>query len=551
MSLNFRKRPSNILEDNTSKKRPKLDQSPEPVSSSETNDPLTELSTRDEDTTELSEEEVSTETEEDSSSDEEILGFNYEDELENLKDEDPIIFESLVKVQEELKKTEPNVMALLKTPLRLKDRAKLCQLYEIYKSLEPNTFEWLEARKRYNTFFREYRLGFKQHTKYSKEQHAKMKEVEKELGTYDPQLSLKYKILNLVTTKANKATIYRRFEDLQALEGGSEEYSKLKHWLNWAVNIPHDKVKEIKVDNITKFIIDASKKLDQELFGMKKVKEQILLFLSAKLTNPGIKRSNLGLVGPPGVGKTAIARMIAKLMDWGFEQISFGGVNKADFLKGHEYTYIGAQPGAIVKCLRRMGHKNGVIFLDELEKAAEHLDIKAALLHLVDQSQNHEFKDNFLGDITIDLSHIWYIGSMNSIPKDKALADRWWIIEIKGYGLQDKVKITREYLFPKALKNANRTSKDIIINTRNCENLIRKVSKENDKGVRTIQKAVEDIVNKVNFLVTHQDEEGNIPFSTTFKMKKRLVFPVTLTSDILNKLITNKELNNMLHMMYL
>ena len=88
------------------------------------------------------------------------------------------------------------------------------------------------------------------------------------------------------------------------------------------------------------------------------------MFISAKLMNPNMKRSNLGLVGPPGVGKTAIARLIAELMDWGFEQISFGGIDKADFLKGHEYTYVGAQPGAVVKCLKQMGHKNGIIFLE-------------------------------------------------------------------------------------------------------------------------------------------------------------------------------------------
>uniref|UniRef100_A0A6C0LX37 AAA+ ATPase domain-containing protein n=1 Tax=viral metagenome TaxID=1070528 RepID=A0A6C0LX37_9ZZZZ len=556
MSHNLRKRPSTLLDDNINdNKRKRTGDSPKSVP-----DPLEELKVRNGELDELPIEEIES-SEEDYIDFEEEDYIDFDEELENLKKSDPELHKSLQTVQEELEKTEPNVKVLLKTPLRLEDRAKLCQFYEIYKSSQPNTMEWLEARNRYNTMFKEYKVGYKQHIKFTDKEHKRMAEEEKSLTNYNPQLTLKYKILNLKTSRANKVAIYRRYEDLQNLESSCEEYSKLKHWLEWATSIPHDNIKEIKVStrnnkrkkhsDITRFIMEASRKLDEELFGMKKAKEQILLFLSAKLTNPGMKRSNLGLVGPPGVGKTAIARMIAKLMDWGFEQISFGGVDKADFLKGHEYTYIGAQPGAIVKSLRRMGHKNGVIFLDELEKAAVHPDIRAALLHLVDQSQNHEFRDNFLGDITIDLSHIWYIGSMNSIPTDSALADRWWTIEIKGYSKNDKIKIIQDYILPKALKSICKSKESVSMSDDLCEYFIRRVSKQEDRGVRTIQKAIGDIINKIDFLVTHQDKNGNIPFTTTFKMKKKLSYPLVITTPVIDKLVANKELDVMLQMMYL
>ena len=369
--------------DNISKKKPKIDQIV--GSSAPESGVLEELTPRIDDLGELPEEDVSssdydTEDSEDSDS-------SHSDLLAELEHTNPEIHKKLNEIQQELEKTEPNVMILLKAPLRIEDRAKLCQLYEIYKSLEPNTMEWLEARTRYNGVMRDYFLAFKQYQTYSTQEHERMKGIEEELSNYSPQLSLKYKILNLNASKVNKAAIYRRFEELQLLEVGTEEYSKLKHWLTWAVNIPHDNMKKVVVKNVTEFLIRAADKLDRELFGMDKVKEQILLFLNAKLTNPGTRCNNLALVGPPGVGKTAIARLIAEVMNWGFEQISFGGVNKADFLKGHEYTYVGAQPGAVVKCLRRMGHKNGIIFLDELEKTAENPEIRSALLHLVDRSQ--------------------------------------------------------------------------------------------------------------------------------------------------------------------
>ena len=554
MSINPRKRPpSSILDDSTSNKRPKIGDS----NDLDTDDDnlLNELSTRSSNTNDLPAEKISlddSESESDESeSDESDEDDNYDEGIRILKDKDPELYASLQEVNAEIERTEPNVYTLLKTPLRLKDRARLCQFYEIYKSIEPNTLEWLDARMRYNALFKECQLGYKQHMKFTAEEHNRMKEEEKKLSSYNPQLTIKYKILNLETSKENKAAIFRRYEDLQALEGGSEEYTKLKHWLTWATSVPHDKIKRIDVPDITKFIEEASRKLDAELFGMKKVKEQILLFLSAKLTNPTLRRSNLGLKGPPGTGKTHIARMVAKLMNWGFEQISFGGVDKADFLKGHEYTYVGAQPGAIIKALRRMGHKNGVIFLDELEKAAAHPDVRSALLHLVDQSQNHEFRDNFLGDITTDLSHIWYIASMNSIPGDQALADRWWMIEVPGYTMSEKVQIIQGYLLPKALKNSSRNQKDVTIDKRTCEYLIQRVCKKGDKGVRTIKQSIMDIISKISFLVTHQDEQGGLPFSTTFKMKRKITYPVTLTVYIIDKLVSNKEINKMLNMMYL
>lgn len=554
MSLNLRKRPSNTLENNNSK-RPRLGEKTESSieDTDEKKDPLDELTPRGDDLEELQEEEIKTteESEEESSDDSSEEYSDFEEEMMGLKESDPEAYESLQKVHKELERTEPNVYALLKTPLRLEDRAKLCQFYEIYKSTEPNTLEWLDARMRYNAMFKEYKLGYKQHSKFTYEEHDRMKEEEKKLSNYDPQLTLKYKILNLDTSRENKAVIYRRYEELMALDSCNEEYNKLKHWLTWATSIPHDKIKEIEVNNITEFIQEASRKLDEELFGMKKVKEQILLFISAKLTNPSMKRSNLGLVGAPGTGKTAVARMIAKLMNWGFEQISFGGVDKADFLKGHEYTYVGAQPGAIVKCLKRMGHKNGVIFLDELEKAAEHPDVRAALLHLVDQSQNQEFRDNFLGEITVDLSHIWYVGSMNKIPTDNALADRWWIVKVKGYTDSEKSQIIERYLLPKALKNLSKAKSDVTMSESARQYLIRRVSKTEDKGVRTIQKTIEDIVNKIDFLVTHQDKDGNLPFSTTFKLGMKLSYPVKVSSKMIDRLVKNKELNTMLNMMYL
>lgn len=470
--------------------------------------------------------------------------WDMDDELENL---DPEAHKALESVKEEISRTEPNVKVMLITPMRLEDRAKLYQYYEIYKMQDSNTNEWLECRHRYNDMFKEYKAGFEQHRKYSESDIQRMEAEEKQFTGFDAQLSLKYKILNLETCKENKEVIYRRYEELLRLESTDEEYGKLKNWLKWATDVPHDRIKEIKVDNVTVFIKKAKAYLDKELHGMNKVKEQILIFLSAKVLNPSMKRSNLGLVGDPGVGKTRIARLIAEIMDWGFAQISLGGVEKVDFLKGHEYTYVGAQPGEIIKKLKEIGHKNGVIFLDEVEKAAENPYIRAALLHIIDPIQNSDFRDHFLSKIKTDLSHIWFIGSMNKIPSDKALADRWWIITVDGYSSQDKVKIMEDYLMPKALKNCGMVKNSISFKGGSASTLITKVCGMNDRGVRTIEKYIGDLVNKVNFLVTHQGDNGKLPFKTSFEFDKRLEYPVLITHELIDKLLDSKVLDNMMY----
>ena len=485
--------------------------------------------------------------------DEEDEDFDVEDEFERLKESNPEAYETLQKVHQEIHRTEPNIQELLSTPLRLEDRARLCQLYEIYKSHVPNTEESFDARTRYNEMFKEYKAGYAQYDKYSEEEIAVMSLQEDRFTGFNAELSLKYKILKLNTDEKTKHVIFRRYEEMMSLEHSDDQYSKLKNWLVWATEIPHNTVKHINIEDKTSFIKMAKEKLDSELYGMEGIKEQILLFLNTKLCNPNAVHANLGLVGPPGVGKTHIGRLIAEIMDWGFSQISFGGTDKADFLKGHEYTYVGAQPGEIVKSLKRIGHKNGVIFLDELDKIADNPDIRAALLHLIDPTQNSNFRDLFLSEISIDLSQIWWVGSMNSIPTDEALADRWWIINVEGYAQNDKIQIIEKHLLPRALKNCSLPSDHIVLGEVVASTFIDKVCKSHDKGVRTLEKGIKDLVNKIVFILSHQDKNGKLPFKTSFELDSYLEDPVKISKQLLGKILESKELNSImsLQMMYI
>jgi len=452
----------------------------------------------------------------------------------------------LVKIKSKIKKKEITLEKILSEPLLFENKLELYELYRIYKEKERYTEEWLEFKNRINILFERYKADYKFSTTFSDTELKKIKRGAEFFNSKKSgNMELSYKILNLQTSDRNKDVIYRKYREFSSLNQRDDEYNKLKNFLYYATEIPHDRVKLFSCNdnNLTRFLKNVSDSLDKALHGMREVKEQILLFLNAKLMNPSMKKCNLGLIGPPGVGKTAIARLISKIMDFPFEQISFGGVTRSEFLKGHDYTYIGSQPGEIVKCLQRMKYKNGIIFLDEYEKISSNKELCAALLHITDPSQNMEFRDNFLSEITIDLSNVWFIYSMNSLPKDSALSDRIFTITIPGYNNTEKISIVKDYLIPKAVENIGLDKNDIWISSDTASYFINKICKKDDKGVRTIEKGITDIVNKLFFVMTHQNDNGLIEdFKISFDIKKKLRYPVEITNELIDKNIKSNTM---------
>lgn len=470
--------------------------------------------------------------------DEDYNPCNEQTNLKHLKHTNKQAYNNFVDIKLEILKTEPKLIKILTEPLLKSDRAKLLQLYEIYKSTTPSTQDWLTARNTVNTFIEEYKNNYIQHHRHTPKQHKEMKLKLALLENHNPNIDLQYKILQLNTSMQNKQTIFNRYKELQNMNTDDDEKGKLRNWLNWALSIPHDTIKTFPFSNnqLTNFLRQVSQTLDKELYGMKLVKEQILLFVSSKIQNPHIKKCSLGLIGMPGVGKTMVSRLLAQVLNFPFEQISLGGISNPDYLKGHEYTYIGAQPGEVVKCIKRMGYKNGILFLDEFDKISDNKDICSSLLHITDPIQNSEFRDKFLSDITIDLSHLWFIYSMNELPSDSALRDRIYTIKVPGYELQDKICIIINYLFPKSLKNINTHENSIIISKTTAEYLIKiRNNWSENAGVRTIEKDVSNIVSKIDFLVKHQDKKGKLKgFNISFDMNKIIKYPVTLTPKIID-----------------
>ena len=269
---------------------------------------------------------------------EQLIEFNCDNMvgLEVIKKNDKEVYNKLIEVRDYLNNKFPDIKDLLKSEIKIQDKSKLLELYEILSVTPAPSQEWLYLRDRINKFFKRYKSEYKVYKKHIKEE-VKFKQLEENLIENENSLtSLKYKILSLNASDNIKKVLYSKYKELEESEKHDEEYNKLKKWLLTAINLPFDNVKKFPFEKakFTEFLEKILKKLDNNLYGMADIKEQILLFINSKLLNPDMKGCCLGLIGPPGTGKTSIARIIAEVLDYPFEQISFGGVTNTEFIKG-------------------------------------------------------------------------------------------------------------------------------------------------------------------------------------------------------------------------
>lgn len=331
--------------------------------------------------------------------------------------------------------------------------------------------------------------------------NEKMKAIKAELGNLrdesgelflddeDDELEQRLKDANLPEMVRKKAE--NEFRKLKMMPPASSESTVVRNYIEWILDTPWNKTSMVNID-----LPHAQAVLDTDHYGLKDVKDRILEFLAVQSRVDNLKGPILCLVGPPGVGKTSLGESIAKATGREFIRMALGGVRDEAEIRGHRRTYIGAMPGKIVQSLSKVGVKNPLFLLDEIDKMAQDFrgDPASALLEVLDPSQNHSFNDHYL-DMDLDLSQVMFICTANSMDIPPALLDRMEIIRLSGYTEDEKINIADKYLVPKAIQQNGLFENELDIHKDAIQSIVQRYTRE--AGVRSLEREINKITRKV------------------------------------------------------
>lgn len=302
-------------------------------------------------------------------------------------------------------------------------------------------------------------------------------------------------------------TFSKELKKLKRMNHQAAEFSIQLNYLETLIELPWN---EYTKDNLD--LLNAEKVLDQDHYGLEKIKERIIEYLAVIQLKGDLKSPIICLVGPPGVGKTSLGKSIARALDRKYIRMSLGGLRDESELRGHRKTYIGALPGRIIQNLKKAGSANPVFVLDEIDKVSGNNisgDPQAALLEILDPEQNSNFHDNYL-EVDFDLSKIMFVATANTLSTiHPALRDRMEIIDLSGYLIEEKIEIAKKHLVPKQLKEHGVQRKQVSFTKKVLERIIEDYTRES--GVRGLEKNIAKVIrNRVKYIVTKTEYNNSI-----------------------------------------
>ncbi len=417
--------------------------------------------------------------------------------------------EKLTAVNKKISSDTINNIKQLKEPSKIVDN--IVSNLNSSISEKQQIFETLDVKKRLNAVIKmmesetsiigvEKRIRGRVKTQMEKTQreyylNEQLKAIQKELGEIedgkDETTNLKKSIQKAKMPKDVEKKCMSELKKLKNMSPMSAEATVVRNYLDWMIDLPW-----FKKDNVDIDLNKALKILDEDHFGLEKVKERIIEFLAVQKRMEKIKGPILCLVGPPGVGKTSLGKSIAKATNRQFIRMSLGGVRDEAEIRGHRRTYIGSLPGKIIQMMKKAGTKNPLFLLDEVDKIGNDYrgDPSSALLEALDPEQNTAFNDHYL-EVDYDLSDVMFVTTANTLNILPPLLDRMEVIRIPGYTEDEKINIANKYLLPKQLKDNGVKQGELDLKDGTIKEIIRSYTRES--GVRNLEREISKVTRKV------------------------------------------------------
>jgi ATP-dependent Lon protease len=395
--------------------------------------------------------------------------------------------------------------------LKLEDKQHILEAIQIQERLE-KIFGFLESENEILQIERRIRNRVKKQMEKTQKDYylaEQMKAIQKEMGDKD-ELAAELKELEERIKKKKMSeeatnTVTKEFKKLKMMPPMSAEVAVVRNYIDWILSLPWHEKTENKLD-----ITEAEKILEEDHYGLQQVKERIIEYLAVQTLVNKIKGPILCFVGPPGVGKTSLAKSIARSTGRKFVRLSLGGVRDEAEIRGHRRTYIGALPGKILQSMKKAGSNNPVFLLDEVDKMSTDFrgDPSSALLEVLDPEQNHTFNDHYI-DIDYDLSEVMFITTANNLHQiPPPLQDRMEIIRLAGYTELEKLNIAKIFLIPKQIKANGLGLSNVSFTENAILTIIRRHTRE--AGVRNLEREIASICRKIAKEVVRKGKDTKI-----------------------------------------
>ncbi len=402
--------------------------------------------------------------------------------------------------------------------VKITDRQNLLEIFNVTKRLE-KVFALMEGEISVLHVEKKIRSRVKRQMEKTQREYylnEQMKAIQRELGeqedTRDELNELEKRIKRTKLSKEARAKADAELKKLRNMSPMSAESTVVRNYLDWLLSIPWGKAKPKKID-----IVEAERILNDDHYGLEKVKERILEYLAVQTRTNSLKGPILCLVGPPGVGKTSLGRSIAKATGREFVRLSLGGVRDEAEIRGHRRTYIGSMPGKVIQSMKKAKSVDPFFLFDEIDKLGADWrgDPTSALLEVLDPEQNNSFNDHYL-EVDYDLSQVMFVTTANSLNMPQPLMDRMEIIRIPGYTEDEKVEIAKRHLLPKLAKDHGLKEGEWVVPDKAIRDLVRYYTRE--AGVRSLER-----------------ELGNLARKAVRDMAKEKIVSVTVDDEILAK----------------